>query len=106
MEVEAFSPDFWKAFAPETILIAGLLLIFIVPNLGNSKFRIPLTQTRVPWFFGGRRFKITGSPAVPGLLATSAIFAALGMMTIEVISGNMDVTRVVLDLDVPADERE
>ncbi len=105
MEVEAFSPDFWKAFAPETILIAGLLLIFIVPNLGNSKFRIPLTQTRVPWFFGGRRFKITGSPAVPGLLATSAIFAALGMMTIEVISGNMDVTRVVLDLDVPADER-
>ena len=105
MEVEAFSPDFGKAFAPETILIAGLLLIFIVPNLGNSKFRIPLTQTRVPWFFGGRRFKITGSPAVPGLLATSAIFAALGMMTIEVISGNMDVTRVVLDLDVPADER-
>lgn len=105
MEVEAFSPDFWKAFAPETILIAGLLLIFIVPNLGNSKFRIPLTQARVPWFFGGRRFKITGSPAVPGLLATSAIFAALGMMTIEVISGNMDVTRVVLDLDVPADER-
>ena len=105
MEVEAFSPDFWKAFAPETILIAGLLLIFIVPNLGNSKFRIPLTKTRVPWLFGGRRFSFTGSPAVPGLLATSAIFAALGMMTIEVISGNMDVTRVVLDLDVPADER-
>ena len=44
--VEVFSTDFWKAFAPETILICGLLLIFIIPNLGNSKFRIPLTKVR------------------------------------------------------------
>ena len=58
--VEVFSTDFWKAFAPETILICGLLLIFLIPNLGNSKFRIPLTKVRVPWFLGGRRFKLTG----------------------------------------------
>ena len=79
MEVEVFSNDFWKAFAPETILICGLLLIFIIPNLGNSKFRIPLTKVRVPWFLGGRRFKLTGSPAIPGILATGTLFTALGM---------------------------
>ncbi|MCH1527773.1 MAG: hypothetical protein L7S49_06130, partial [Candidatus Poseidoniaceae archaeon] len=69
MNTEVFSVDFWKAFAPETILIVGLLLIFIIPNLGNSKFRIPLTKVQVPWFLGGRRFKATGSPAIPGMLA-------------------------------------
>ncbi|MBS84729.1 MAG: hypothetical protein CMA90_06350, partial [Euryarchaeota archaeon] len=93
--VEVFSTDFWKAFAPETILICGLLLIFIIPNLGNSKFRIPLTKVRVPWFLGGRRFKLTGSPAIPGILATGTLFTALGMMVIEAIDGKMDTTTVV-----------
>ena len=95
MEVEVFSNDFWKAFAPETILICGLLLIFVIPNLGNSKFRIPLTKVKVPWFLGGKRFKLTGSPAIPGILATGTIFTALGMMVIEAIDGNMDTTTVV-----------
>ena len=43
---EVFSTEFWKVFAPETILLVGLLLIFIIPNLGNSKFRIPLTKVK------------------------------------------------------------
>ena len=74
MEVEVFSTEFWQAFAPESILIIGLLMIFIIPNLGNSKFRIPLTKVRVPWFLGGKRFKLTGSPAIPGMLATATLF--------------------------------
>ena len=94
MEVEVFSTEFWQAFAPETVLIIGLLMIFIIPNLGNSKFRIPLTKVRVPWFLGGKRFKLTGSPAIPGMLATAALFTALGMMAIESIDGNMDTTTV------------
>ena len=93
--VEVFSTDFWQAFAPEAILIIGLLLLFIIPNLGNSKFRIPLTKTHVPWFFGGKRFKATGSPALPGMLATATLFTALGMMVIESIDGKMDTTTVV-----------
>ena len=93
--VEVFSTDFWQAFAPEAILIIGLLLLFIIPNLGNSKFRIPLTKTHVPWFFGGKRFKATGSPALPGMLATATLFTALGMMVIESIDGKMDTTSVV-----------
>ena len=94
MEVEVFSTEFWQAFAPETVLIIGLLMIFIIPNLGNSKFRIPLTKVRVPWFLGGKRFKLTGSPAIPGMLATATLFTALGMMAIESIDGNMDTTTV------------
>ena len=92
---EVFSTEFWKVFAPETILLVGLLLIFIIPNLGNSKFRIPLTKVRVPWFLGGKRFKLTGSPAIPGMLATGTLFTALGMMVIESIDGRMDTTTII-----------
>ena len=70
------------------------LPIFIIPN-PNSKFRVPLTKVRIPWFFGGKRFKLTGSPAIPGILATGTLFTALGMMVIESIDGNMDTTTVV-----------
>lgn len=92
--VEVFSTEFWQAFAPETVLVFGLVLIFIIPNLGNSKFRIPLTKVKVPWFFGGRRFKLTGSPAIPGMLATATLFTTLGMMVIETIDGNTSATTV------------
>ena len=92
--VEVFSPEFWQAFAPEMVLVIGLALVFIIPNLGNSKFRIPLTKVRVPWFLGGRRFKLTGSPAIPGMLATATLFTALGMMIIETIDGDMASTTV------------
>ncbi|MBT4065886.1 MAG: NADH-quinone oxidoreductase subunit N [Euryarchaeota archaeon] len=94
MGTEVFSTEFWKAVAPEAILVIGLVLIFVVPNLGNSKFRIPLTKVQIPWFLGGRRFKFTGSPAIPGMLAAATLFTALGMMVIETIDGKMDTTTV------------
>jgi len=94
MNTEVFSTEFWRAFAPEMVLVVGLIAVFILPNLGNSKFRIPLTKVRVPWFFGGRRFKLTGSPALPGMLGTATLFVAVGMMVIEVIDGKMETTTV------------
>lgn len=94
MDTEVFSTEFWQALVPELILVIGLILVFVVPNLGNSKFRIPLTKVKVPWFLGGRRFKFTGSPAVPGMLATATLFTALGMMVIETIDGNMETTTI------------
>lgn len=94
METEVFSTEFWKAFAPEMVLVVGLVLLFIVPNLGNAKFRIPLTKVRIPWLFGGRRFNSTGSPAIPGMLGTATLFVALGMMVIETIDGGMSTTTV------------
>ena len=94
MSTEVFSSEFWRAFAPEMVLVVGLIAVFVLPNLGNSKFRIPLTKVQVPWFFGGRRFKLTGSPALPGMLATTTLFVAVGMMVIEAIDGNMETTTV------------
>jgi proton-translocating NADH-quinone oxidoreductase chain N len=94
MSTEVFSTEFWRAFAPEMVLVVGLIAVFILPNLGNSKFRIPLTKVQVPWFFGGRRFKLTGSPALPGMLGTATLFVAVGMMVIEVIDGKMETTTV------------
>ena len=94
MSTEVFSTEFWRAFAPEMVLVIGLIAVFILPNLGNSKFRIPLTKVQVPWFFGGRRFKLTGSPALPGMLGTATLFVAVGMMVIEVIDGKMETTTV------------
>tara|TARA_B110001452_G_scaffold260314_1_gene257687 strand:+ start:2538 stop:4226 length:1689 start_codon:yes stop_codon:yes gene_type:complete len=94
METEVFSTEFWQAFAPEMVLVVGLIAVFVLPNLGNSKFRIPLTKVQVPWFFGGRRFKLTGSPALPGMLGTVTLFVALGMMVIEAVDGKMDTTTV------------
>ena len=94
MSTEVFSSEFWRAFAPEMVLVVGLIAVFVLPNLGNSKFRIPLTKVQVPWFFGGRRFKLTGSPALPGMLATTTLFVAVGMMVIEAIDGKMETTTV------------
>ena len=93
--VEVFSSEFWQVISPELVLLLGLVFLFLIPNLGNSKFRIPLTKVKVPWFLGGKRFAITGSPAIPGMLGTATIFAALGMMSIDLIDGNMDTTRIV-----------
>ncbi len=95
MEVEVFSTEFWQAISPELVLVLGLVLLFLVPNLGNSKFRVPLTSVRIPWFLGGKRFALTGSPAIPGMLTTATIFASLGMMAIDVIDGNMESTTIV-----------
>ena len=95
MKVEVFSTEFWQAISPELVLVLGLVLLFLVPNLGNSKFRVPLTSVRIPWFLGGKRFALTGSPAIPGMLATATIFASLGMMAIDVIDGNMESTTIV-----------
>ena len=57
--VQPFKEGFVAALCPELIIFAGLLLLIIVPNLGKGTVRIPGTQTRVIWFLGGERFKLT-----------------------------------------------
>jgi hypothetical protein len=95
MTTEVFSNEFWQAISPELVLVIGLIALFVIPNMGNSKFRIPLTSVKIPWFLGGKRFAITGSPAIPGMIATATIFASLGMMAIDIIDGTMKSTTIV-----------
>ena len=47
----------------------GLAAIIIVPNLGDARFRIPLTNTRIPVLIGGTRFPATRDPRGPTLIA-------------------------------------
>ena len=55
----------------------GLAAIIIVPNLGDARFRIPLTNTRIPVLIGGTRFPATRDPRVPNLIAIATLVAAL-----------------------------
>ena len=52
-KIEPFAQGFALALAPELVLVIGLFTLMIVPNLGDAKFRLPLTQIRIPWLFGG-----------------------------------------------------
>ncbi len=85
--VEPFGEGFISALCPELILFAGLILLIIVPNLGTGKFRIPGTQTRVYWLFGGNRFKLTSDPRLPSWLAFITIGAAFLMSMLSFQDG-------------------
>ena len=77
-----------KLLAPELTVFVGLLLIMIVPNLGNGTFRIPGTSIRLPWFLGGTRYKFVSSPRLPGLLAVLTMAVALFQVVAYLINSN------------------
>ena len=62
---------------PEIILTLGLIAIVLVPNLGDSKFRIPLTNLRVPMLIGGTRFELSRDPRIPNWMALATLGSAL-----------------------------
>tara|TARA_Y100001970_G_scaffold53658_1_gene67953 strand:+ start:29245 stop:30921 length:1677 start_codon:yes stop_codon:yes gene_type:complete len=59
---------------PELILVLGIILSILLPNVGDAKMRLPLTRMRIPIFIGGTRFKLTADPRLPGRM-TVAIFS-------------------------------
>ena len=77
-----------ETLGPELTLFVGLLLIMIVPNLGNGTFRIPRTSIRLPWFLGGTRYKEVASPRLPGLLAVLTLALALFQTVWYLIDAN------------------
>ena len=79
---------------PEVILTLGLAAIILVPNLGDAKFRIPLTSVRVPVFIGGTRFEKTRDPRLPNWMALATLSAALAAAVLALLdpaewSGNV-----------------
>jgi len=62
---------------PELIMLAGMLAMILIPNLGDATMRIPLTKTRVPILFGGTRFASTNNPKVPNQIASTTFGLAL-----------------------------
>ena len=62
---------------PELLLTLGLAAIIIIPNLGDAKFRIPLTSFRIPVLIGGTRFPATRDPRLPNWMTLGTLSAAL-----------------------------
>lgn len=91
--IEPFGEGFVTALAPEFVLVIGLFTLMIVPNLGDAKFRIPLTQIRIPWFFGGKRGTLDSDPRLPGIFA-SIFFAIAFLLAIVSFLGGMNQTTV------------
>ena len=69
---------------PESIMIIGILTMILIPNLGDAKIRIPLTNTSVPVFIGGTRFTQVNNPFIPSIVAiitfTLSFFISLIML--------------------------
>ena len=93
-KIEPFGEGFVLALAPEFVLVIGLFTLMIVPNLGDAKFRIPMTQVRVPWFFGGKRGKLDSDPRLPGLFATVFFSLAFLLTAVSFVNG-MNRTQIV-----------
>jgi NADH-quinone oxidoreductase subunit N len=70
------SLDESQALAPELVIVAGIILAIIVPNLGDARVRLPLTSLRIPILWGGRRFELTSDPRAPGVLSAIALVIA------------------------------
>lgn len=62
---------------PELLLLLGIVSLIILPNLGEARFRIPLTSTRVPVFIGGTRFQFSRDPRLPFRISIIILFLSL-----------------------------
>ena len=69
--------DTASSMMPELILTLGLIAIVLVPNLGDAKFRLPLTSIRVPVLLGGSRFDMTNDPRMPNRISNLTFSLAL-----------------------------
>ena len=83
---------------PELTLVAGIILAVLIPNLGDSTLRIPLTRTRIPVFIGGTRFKSTSDPRVPARIGISALFVAFVYSFLEIKSADGEVVGGVIEI--------
>ncbi len=66
-----------SSMMPELIMLLGLIAIVVVPNLGDAKFRLPLTSVRVPVLLGGSRFDLTNDPRMPNRISNMTFSLAL-----------------------------
>lgn len=89
--MQPFGEGFATALAPELVLVIGMFTLMIVPNLGDAKFRIPLTQIRIPWFFGGKRGTLDSDPRLPGMFASVFFVIAFLLAALSYVNGMNEV---------------
>ncbi len=64
---------------PEIMMLAGLLAMILIPNLGDARMRLPLTSLRVPILLGGTRFALTRDPRIPNAVALASLASSVGL---------------------------
>ncbi len=65
---------------PELVLLSGILILFLITNLGDAKIRLPLTRLKIPVLLGGNRFKWNANPKLPGLISVFTFILCIGML--------------------------
>ena len=82
-------PDMASTLMPEWILIAGIVAMILIPNLGDATFRLPIPgkSIRIPYLIGGKRFALTGDPRLPQAIAA---FTLLASFTTALLSQMID----------------
>jgi NADH-quinone oxidoreductase subunit N len=80
---------------PELILVIGILLSILLPNIGDAKMRIPLTRIRFPIFIGGTRFKLTADPRLPGRMTVAVFSLAFLFSFLEITSASGTIGDVI-----------
>jgi len=73
-ELDGLSPEI---LLPEIIMLCGLVALIIAPNIGDARFRVPLTSFRVPILLGGSRFGIARDPRLPNWITIVTLLASL-----------------------------
>ncbi len=71
--------QFLVALAPELIILIGVFLLILITNMGNARFRVPMTNLKLPWLLGGRRFKIASDPRIPAMFSSTILAIAFVM---------------------------
>ena len=76
-----------SALMPEFVILIGIIALIVVPNLGKAMVRLPLTKIRIPWFFGGQRFKTTSDPRIPAIISIATLLIAT-ILALASLMGN------------------
>lgn len=84
-----------QVILPELILVIGILLSILLPNIGNAKMRFPLTRTRFPILIGGTRFKLTADPRLPGRMTVAVFSLAFLFSFLEINSASGTIGDVI-----------
>jgi NADH-quinone oxidoreductase subunit N len=74
-------PNTAMVLLPEFTLVVGIVLMILVPNIGNGTFRLPIPNTniRLPYLLGGERFALTSSPRVPGIIGVVTLLFSISL---------------------------
>ncbi len=82
------SPLLGEVLRPEMTILIGIVLLIVVPNLGNATIRIPMTKFRIPVFLGGRRFTMTSDPLIPGVISMFVLLLSMAASLMTFVDGH------------------